>query len=93
MIGFAVLSYRRSLGPPDFSEGSLTLVHNTYGKGRVRVLRLARGDRHEPRETSVRVMLEGDFGRAYVARDNSTSIATDSIKNIVYVVARENLAA
>lgn len=56
----------------------MALVQNTYGKGRVRVLRLYRdGQYHEPRETSAMVLLEGDFGRSYTGPDNSTVIATD----------------
>src|SRR5271165_4697203 len=70
----------------------MALLQNTYGKGRVRVLRLYRdGQYHEPRETSAMVLLEGDFSRSYTGPDNSTMIATDSIKNIVNVVGRENL--
>jgi urate oxidase len=70
----------------------MALVQNTYGKGRVRVLRLYRdGQYHEPRETSAMVLLEGDFGRSYTGPDNSTVIATDSIKNIVNVVGRDSL--
>ena len=70
----------------------MALLQNTYGKGRVRVLRLYRdGQYHEPRETSAMVLLEGDFSRSYTGPDNSTVIATDSIKNIVNVVGRENL--
>ena len=35
-------------------------------------------------------MIEGDFARAYTHADNSTSVSTDTIKNVVNVVAREN---
>ena len=70
----------------------MALVQNTYGKGRVRVLRLYRdGQYHEPRETTVKVLLEGDFGGSYTGPDNSKVIATDSVKNIVNVVGRESL--
>jgi urate oxidase len=71
----------------------MTLVRKTYGKGRVRVMRLhSEGDRREVRELTIKAMLEGDFDRAFTAKDNSTSISTDTIKNVVNVVARENLA-
>jgi urate oxidase len=67
------------------------LIAKKYGKGRVRVMRIHRdGDRHEVSQLSVKAMLEGDFARAYTDGDNSTSIPTDTIKNIVNVVAREN---
>ena len=48
------------------------------------------GDRHEVSQLSVKAMIEGDFARAYTHADNSTSVATDTIKNIVNVVAGEN---
>src|SRR5262245_50393731 len=70
----------------------MALVRNTYGKGRVRIMRVKRdGDRHEVRELTVKAMLEGGFARAYTDADNSAVVATDTIKNIVNIVARENL--
>ena len=69
----------------------MPLIKNRYGKGRVRVMRIHRdGERHEVSQLSVKAMIEGDFARAYTHADNSTSVATDTIKNIVNVVAREN---
>jgi urate oxidase len=70
---------------------SVPLIKNKYGKGRVRVMRIHRdGERHEVSQLNVKVMIEGDFARAYTDGDNSTSISTDTIKNVVNVVAREN---
>jgi urate oxidase len=67
------------------------LIKNKYGKGRVRVMRIHRaGDRHEVSQLNVKSMIEGDFGRAYTNADNSTSVSTDTIKNVVNIVAREN---
>jgi urate oxidase len=67
------------------------LTSNRYGKGRVRVMRIHRdGDRHEVSQLTVKAMMEGDFAPAYTRADNSTSISTDTIKNVVNVVAREN---
>jgi len=72
----------------------MPLIQNTYGKGRVRVMRVHRdGDHQEPRELSVQTLLDGDFAAAYTAGDNRTVIATDTIKNIAYIVARENMTA
>ncbi len=72
----------------------MPLIQNTYGKGRVRVMRVHRdGDYNEVRELSVQTMLEGDFGASYTAGDNRTVVATDTIKNITYVVARQNMTA
>ncbi len=71
----------------------MALVRKTYGKGRVRVMRIHRnGDQYEVRELTVKAMLLGDFSRAFTAKDNSTSVSTDTVKNVVNVVARENLA-
>ncbi len=72
----------------------MPLIQDTYGKGRVRVMRVHRdGARHEVRELSVQAMLEGAFAAAYTEGDNRAVVATDTIKNIAYIVARENLAA
>jgi urate oxidase len=66
----------------------------TYGKDGVRVMRIDRKtDRHEVRELTVRAMMTGDFGGAFTNADNSTSVSTDTVKNVVNVVARENIAA
>ena len=69
----------------------MPLIKNKYGKGRVRVMRIHRdGDRHEVSQLNVKAMIEGDFARTYTHADNSNSVSTDTIKNIVNVVAREN---
>src|SRR3981189_3099178 len=69
----------------------LPLIKNRYGKGRVRVMRVHRdGDRHEVSQLNVKAMMEGDFARAYTHADNATAVSTDTIKNVVNVVAREN---
>jgi urate oxidase len=70
----------------------MALLHQTYGKDHVRVMRIdRRTDRHEVRELTIRAMLTGDFGAAFTHADNATSVATDTVKNVVNVVARENL--
>jgi urate oxidase len=70
----------------------MALVHHTYGKGRVRVMRVQRdSERHEVRELTVKAMLEGGFERSFTAADNSAVVATDTVKNVVNIVARENL--
>src|SRR3954471_17359471 len=69
----------------------MPLIKNRYGKGRVRVMRIHRdGERHEVSQLNVKAMIEGDFVRAYTHGDNSTSVSTDTIKNVVNVVARQN---
>jgi len=72
----------------------MPLISQTYGKGRIRVMRVHRdGEYNEVRELSVQAMLEGGFGDAYTEGDNQAVIATDTIKNIAYIVARENVTA
>jgi len=72
----------------------MPLIHHTYGKARVRVMRVHRdGDRNEVRELSVQTMLDGEFGASFTAGDNRAVIATDTIKNVAYIVARENMTA
>src|SRR3954468_16474465 len=69
----------------------MPLIKNRYGKGRVRVMRIHRdGDRQEVSQLNVKAMIEGDFARTYTHGDNSTSVSTDTIKNVVNIVAREN---
>ena len=68
----------------------MTLVGKSYGKARVRVMRVHRaGDYYEVRELTVKAMLQGDFGRAFTSKDNSSSVSTDTVKNVVNIVARE----
>ncbi len=72
----------------------MPLIRSTYGKGRVRIMRVKRDtERHEARELNVTALLTGDFDTSYTAEDNSSVIATDSIKNIVNIVARDNVGA
>ena len=72
----------------------MPLIRSTYGKGRVRVMRVFReGSYNEVRELTVKVLLEGGFDRSFTHGDNAAVVATDTIKNIVNIVAREHLRA
>ena len=72
----------------------MPLIQNTYGKGRVRVMRVFRdGLYNEVRETSAMILLQGDFAAAYTEGDNRQVVATDTIKNIAYIVGREHIRA
>lgn len=65
------------------------LAHHAYGKSKVRLTRVTRlPDRHEIRELTVAIQLEGDFDASYLTGDNSTVIATDTMKNVVYSLAQ-----
>jgi urate oxidase len=70
----------------------MALVSNTYGKGRVRVMRIKKdGPMQEVRELNVKAMLTGDFAAAFTDHDNSKAVSTDTVKNVVNIVAHENL--
>ena len=72
----------------------MPLIQNRYGKGRVRVMRVFRdGEYNEVRDLNIKTMLDGDFASAFTQGDNRTTVATDTIKNICYIVARENMQA
>ena len=65
------------------------LTHHSYGKSRVRLTRVTRlPDRHEIRELTVDIRLEGEFDASYTLGDNSRIIATDTMKNVVYALAQ-----
>lgn len=62
----------------------------SYGKSRIRLTKIERDTEvHRLTELSVDVELDGDFAAAYVDRDNSLVIPTDTMKNTVYAFARE----
>ena len=69
----------------------MPLIKNRYGKGRVRVMRIHRdGERHEVSQLNIKAMIEGDFARTYTHADNTKTVSTDTIKNVVNIVACEN---
>jgi urate oxidase len=70
------------------------LAENRYGKSRVRLVRVKRHpDRHDFCEWTVQVLLQGDFESCFTAGDNSKIVATDTMKNTVYSLARKSSAA
>lgn len=70
---------------------SVQLVHNAYGKSLVRLTKVTRqGDRHDLNEVTVAIQLEGDFTAAYTEGDNRLVVATDTMKNTVYALARQH---
>lgn len=70
----------------------MPLIRNTYGKGRVRIMRVKRDSaRHEVRELTVQCMLAGRFDASYTEGDNRSVIATDTVKNIINIVARDHV--
>lgn len=68
----------------------IRLGQNNYGKSRVRLLRLSRtSSSHEIKEVTIAIQLEGDFESAHTIGDNSKILPTDTMKNTVYVLAKQ----
>jgi urate oxidase len=68
------------------------LSADRYGKARIRLVTVKRDEtRHDLRDLTVTVALEGDFEAAHVAGDNANVIATDTMKNTVYALAKDRL--
>jgi urate oxidase len=51
---------------------------------------MRQGAQHQVIELTATVLLEGDFEEAYIDGDNRNVLPTDTIKNTVYVIARQN---
>lgn len=70
----------------------IVLGQNNYGKSGVRLFKVKRDtDRHEVWDLDVRVSLEGDFDAAHYGGDNTRLLATDTMRNTVYALAKEHL--
>jgi urate oxidase len=76
---------------PPIAAVDPVLVRDTYGKSRVRLIKLARhADRHDVKEITFQILFQGDFKSCYETGDNSKILPTDTIKNTVYVLARKH---
>ena len=73
---------------------TVRLSHNAYGKHNVRVSKIKRDasdpSHHEFIEATVSVTLQGDLEDAYTRGDNRNVVATDTCKNTIYVVAKDD---
>ena len=77
----------------------IEIIENRYGKSRVRLVKVTRHPataekpaHHDLHEWTVELLLEGDFDTSYSEGDNSKLLATDTMKNTVYSVARRSTA-
>jgi len=64
-----------------------------YGKDNVRVYKVHRDEKtgvQTVTEMTVCVLLEGEIEKSYTEADNSPVVATDSMKNTVYIKAKEH---
>ncbi len=67
------------------------LAADTYGKSRVRLMKLVRREgHHDIKEITLQILFQGDFASCYQSGDNSQVLPTDTIKNTVYVLARKH---
>jgi urate oxidase len=67
------------------------LTWNRYGKSRIRLVKVRRAaDPHAIVDLTLDVQLEGAFDAVYVDGDNRSCLATDTMKNTVYALARQD---
>jgi len=75
---------------PPIAEVDAVLAADTYGKSRVRLMKVSRRpDRHELKEITFQILFRGDFVSAYETGDNSKILPTDTMTNTVYALARK----
>ena len=69
------------------------LAQHHYGKSRIRLVKVTRHpETHDVLEWTVGVYLTGDFDACFMEGDNTGIMATDTMKNTVYWVARNSSA-
>src|ERR1700760_4931938 len=69
---------------------SIVLSQAGYGKSEIRLVKVSRrAGGHDLRDVTVDVGLEGDFDAAYTAGDNTGLLATDTMRNTVYALAKQ----
>jgi urate oxidase len=72
----------------------IRLEKNAYGKNAIRLSKIIRfPDRHEIRHISVDISLRGDFETVHTAGDNTKVLPTDTMKNTVYALAKDQFTA
>lgn len=69
---------------------SIQLSNCAYGKTGVRLIKVEHnGARHHVRDLNVAIQFSGAFEDAYIEGDNHSILPTDTMKNTVYVLARQ----
>ena len=72
----------------------ILLGENAYGKNAINLTKIIRNpDHHELKQVSINISLQGDFETAHKAGDNTKILPTDTMKNTVYVLAKENFTS
>jgi urate oxidase len=69
----------------------IVLGANRYGKAGNHLFKVVRAtDRHEVRDYRVDVALTGDYDAVHTEGDNTGAMATDTMRNTVYAVAKQH---
>src|SRR5258708_5550173 len=72
----------------------IRLDENAYGKNAIKLSKIIRfPDRHEIRHISVNISLRGDFDAVHTNGDNTKVLPTDTMKNTVYALAKDQFTA
>ena len=76
------------------ATSKIKLGRNSYGKSKVRLLKVSRSGAdnrwHDIRELTVDISLSGDFDAVHTRGDNSKCLPTDTMKNTVYALAKDD---
>lgn len=72
----------------------IRLDENAYGKNAINLSKIIRfPDRHEIRHITVNISLQGDFDTVHTKGDNTKVLPTDTMKNTVYALAKDQFTA
>lgn len=72
------------------SPAEVRLGENNYGKAEVQLFKIFRDQpRHEIKDVRVRVAMVGAFDAAHLKGDNTDLIATDTVRNTIYGLAKD----
>jgi len=72
----------------------IRLDKNAYGKNAIHLSKIIRRPhRHEIRQITVDVSLEGEFDTVHTHGDNTNVLPTDTMKNTVYALAKDQFTA
>lgn len=79
--------------PTEAEALRVQLAGHRYGKSRVRLMRVTKHEsHHDIDDWTVEILLTGDFAEVFTSGDNSRILATDTMRNTVYFLARKSTA-
>jgi urate oxidase len=82
------------LATPASAKTRIVLGQNNYGKADVRLFKVFRDQaRHEIKDVWVAVAMSGDFTAAHTHGDNTDLLATDTVRNTIYALAKDGLSS